>query len=75
MENSSHLQGEINGFWGDIKATEEKLSYDRKNYAETLKNGLGNDIINYLNNPPKPNRWKGFKMKVMRWWYNRKSRV
>ena len=48
MDNN--LEREINGFWGDIKATEDKLSYDRENYARTLKNGLGDDIINYLNN-------------------------
>lgn len=72
MDNN--LEREINGFWGDIKATEEKLSYDRENYARTLKNGLGDDIINYLNNPPKPNYWKGLKLKFQRWYYNRKSR-
>ena len=48
MENNNHLQGEINGFWGDIKATEEQLSCERQNYARRLKNGLGEDIINYL---------------------------
>ena len=73
MENNSHLQGEINGFWGDLKATEEILSYERKNYAERLKNGLGESMINYINNPPKPNKWKGLKMKFLRWWYNKKS--
>ena len=74
MENNNHLQGEINGFWGDIKATEEQLSYERQNYARRLKNGLGEDIINYLDNPPKPNYWKGIKMKFLRWYYNKKSR-
>lgn len=68
------LEREISGFWGDIKATEDKLSYDRQNYARTLKNGLGEDIINHLNNPPKPNYWKGLKTKIQRWYYQRKSR-
>lgn len=63
----NHLDNEIKGFWGDIKATEEKLSYDRENYARRLKNGLGDDIKAYLNNPPKPNYWKGLKMKIKRW--------
>jgi len=75
MDNQRHLEGEIKGFWGDIKATEEVLSYERQNYAKTLKNGLGEDIIEYLNNPPKPNRWKGFKMRIKRWYRNRKSGV
>lgn len=72
MDNN--LEREINGFWGDLKATEDKLSYDREDYARRLKNGLGDDIIGYLNNPPKPNYWKGLKMKIQRWYYNRKSR-
>lgn len=70
MENKAHLEGEIQGFWGDIKATEDKLSYDRKEYARRLKNGLGESIVDYLNNPPKPNKWNGFKMKLKRWWQN-----
>jgi hypothetical protein len=73
MENNCHLEGEIKGFWGDIKATEEQLSYQRQNYAKMLKNGLGEDIIEHLNNPPKPNRWKGLKMRLRRWWKNRKG--
>jgi hypothetical protein len=68
--NKPHLEGEIQAFYGDIKATEDILSYERENYAKTLKNGLGNDIINHLNNPPKPNHWKGFKMRLKRWWKN-----
>ena len=65
-----HLESEIKGFWGDIKATEDKLSYERENYAIRLKNGLGEDIKSYLENPPKPNKWKGLKMKLKRWWNN-----
>ena len=30
------------------------------------------DIKKYLDNPPKPNYWKGLKMKFRRWWYNKK---
>lgn len=73
MTNSVHLQSEINGFWGDLKATEEQLSYEQQNYARRLKNGLGDDIINYLNKPPKPNIWKGFKMRFKRWLLNKKA--
>lgn len=71
--NNAHLEGEIKGFYGDLKATQETLSYERENLAKTLKNGLGEAMIEYLNNPPKPNRWKGLKMKIKRWWNNRKS--
>lgn len=73
MENNKHLESEINGLKGDLKNTQEVLSYEQQNYAKTLKNGLGEDILQYLNNPPKPNKWKGFKMRLKRWWYNRKS--
>jgi hypothetical protein len=69
--NKQHLDGEIKAFYGDLKATEEILSYNRENLAKTLKNGLGEEIKRYLNNPPKPNYWKGFKMRLKRWWTNR----
>ena len=75
MENTAHLDGEIKGCWGDLKSTERILSSDRENFAKTLKNGLGEDIVNYINNPPKPNKWKGFKMRFKRWWYNRKAGI
>ena len=71
--NDAHLEGEIKAFYGDLKATEDMLSQSRENLAKTLKNGLGEDIKKYLNNPPKPNYWKGFKMKLKRWWQNKKS--
>lgn len=74
MENNKHLESEINGFWGDIKATEEQLSYERQNYAKSLKNGLGEDIITYLTNPPKRTWWQRFKYRVNYWRYKRKSR-
>lgn len=70
--NNAHLEGEINAFYGDLKATEEILSYERENLARALKNGLGEDIKEYLDNPPKPNYWKGFKMRLKRWWNNKK---
>lgn len=64
------LKNEIEKFWGDVKATEEQLFYERENYAKILKNGMGENIVNYINNPPKPNKWKGFKIKLKRWWNN-----
>lgn len=62
-----HIENEINGFWGDIKATEEKLSYERETYARRLKNGLGDDIISYLETPPKISKWKKIKNKIKKW--------
>jgi hypothetical protein len=67
------LESEIKAFYGDIKATEDILSYDRENIARMLKNGLGDEIKEYINNPPKPNYVKGCMMKLKRWWNNKKS--
>lgn len=68
--NKAHLDGEIQAFYGDLKATEDMLLQSRENLAKTLKNGLGEDIKKYLNNPPKPNYWKGLKLRFKRWWNN-----
>lgn len=68
MENDKQLKNEIEKFWGDIKAMEEQLSYERQNYAKILKDGMGKNMVEYINNPPKPNRWKGIKLKLKRWW-------
>lgn len=73
MKIDKHLQGEIDGFWGDIKATQEILSYERENLANKLKNGLGDDLKNYLNNPPKLSRWKQIKFKIKRWFLKIKA--
>lgn len=67
------LESEIKGFYCDLKATEDILSYDRENIARMLKNGLGEEIKTYINNPPKPNYVKGYIMRLKRWWNNKKS--
>lgn len=73
MDNPVHIKHEIQAFYGDIKSTESILSYERENFAKTLKNGLGEDIKNYLNNPQKPNHWKGMKIKIKRWFSKYKN--
>ena len=65
--NDIHLESEIKGFYGDIKATEDILSYERENIARILKNGLGDEIISYIDNPPSPNYIKGVIIKFKRW--------
>lgn len=65
--NDAHLNGEIKAFWGDIAATQDKLLYERNDYARRLKNGLGEDIVRYLNTPIKNSSWwERMKKKVMR---------
>ena len=70
--NNVHIEGEIKAFYGDLKATEDILSYEREKLARDLKNGLGEEIKEYLDNPPKPNYWKGLKIKIKRWWNSKK---
>lgn len=72
-ENNAHLNGEIRGFYSDLKATETTLANNQQNIARDFKNGLGEAMRNHLLNPPKPNRWYGLKLKLRRWWRNRKS--
>lgn len=72
--NNAHLEGEIKAFYGEIKSTEEILSYERENLAKTLKNGLGEEIKTYLNNPPKPNYWSGLILRLKRWWTYKKQK-
>ena len=71
--NDIHLEGEIKAFYGDIKATENVLSYERENLARQFKNGLGDEIKIYINNPPKPNYLNGIKIKLRRWWNKKKG--
>lgn len=73
--NNVHLDGEIKAFYGDIKATQDVLSFQRENLARELKNGFGDEIKKHLNNPPKPNYFKGLKMKIKRWINNKKSGI
>lgn len=73
MTEENSLECEIKAFYGDKKATEDILSYERKKLAKSLKNGLGDDIKQYLTNPPKPNRWNGFKIKLKRWLNKRQT--
>ena len=65
MENNNHLQGEIDGFWGDLKASKEQLSYEQQNYARKLKNGLGEEIISYLSKPENKSKWNVIKNKFI----------
>lgn len=73
-ENDNHLQGEIDGFWGDIKATQQILFNERKNLANQLKNGLGNEIKKYLDNPPKQKLSEKIIFKIKRWWWKKNDR-
>ena len=42
---------EINGLYNDAKISEENLEHGRNAFAEHLKKGLGDEMINYLTKP------------------------
>lgn len=47
---------EIERFWGDVKMSEGVLLSEKEKYATSLKNGVGDDFINHLDNPPPSKR-------------------
>lgn len=59
------LNSEKNAINATIES--EKYIFERK-----LKDGLGREIIETLNSPPKPNWWLGLKVKIKRWILKRK---
>lgn len=72
MSSNSGLENEIRGLEADQTASMEYLSIQKEKLAKRLKNSEGEDMVKYLKNPPKPNRWKGFRMRVSRWWNNKR---
>ena len=66
--NNYGLEAEIRGLKDDEKVSTDYLSIQKENLAKSLKNGDGEDMVKLLKNPPKPNRWLGFKIKFSRWW-------
>ena len=42
---------EIKGLYNDAKISEENLEHGRNAFAEQLKKGLGDEMINYLTKP------------------------
>lgn len=47
---------EIGRFWDDVKMSEGILLSEKEKYATSLKNGVGDDFINHLDNPPSKRR-------------------
>lgn len=57
MENEVEILREIKGLRDDEKSGMVTISAEKENFARSLKNGLGEAMIEYLNNPPRPNLW------------------
>lgn len=65
------LDKEISAFYSEKKAIEETLFYEQQNFANAIKNGIGEELKKYLENPPvKENFWgkiiKKLKKKIIK---------
>lgn len=54
---------EINRLYNDVKSSKDNLEIAKNSFAETLNNGLGDEMIKYLDNPKpiskkKKNLWR-----------------
>ena len=50
----------------EIEAKNNAIEAEKVTFEQELKNGLGEEIKSYLQNPPKPNFWLAFKLKIQR---------
>lgn len=66
------LKKEIDKLNGEKNAANVAIESEKYMFERKLKNGLGHEIIEALNSPPKPNWWLGLKIKVKRWILKRK---
>jgi hypothetical protein len=64
MENEVEILREIKGLRDDKKSGSIVLSAEKEKFAKSLKNGLGEAMINHLNNPPKPSLWSRLKQRL-----------
>ena len=68
------MKKEIDNLKGDVKASEIQLEVEKYAFERKLLNGEGDEIIKYLNNPPKQNWFLGIKMKFKRWHQKHKEK-
>lgn len=61
------LKKEIEKFKGEISSKDYAIEAEKYSFERQLKNGLGEEIINTLNNPPKSNLWTKIKLKYNKW--------
>lgn len=67
MENEGDIWREIKGLRDDEKSGMITITTEKENFAKSLKNGLGEAMIEHLINPPKPSKWVCFKR-----WFRKK---
>ena len=64
---------ELNTLKGEIIARDAAIEAAKYSFERELKNGLSDEIIRTLNNPPKPNFWNKIKLMFNRWALKRKE--
>lgn len=64
MTEQEEILREIKGFRDDEKSGAVVINAEKENFAKSLKNGLGEAMIEHLLNPPKPNLWVRIKRKL-----------
>lgn len=62
-----HTKKEISKLKSEILAKDAAVEAEKYAFERELKNGLGDEILNTLHNPPKPNLWTNIKIKYIRW--------
>lgn len=61
------IRKEIEGLKRDIASKDAAVEADKYAFEVKLLNGLGDDIIKTLNNPPKKSLWLKWKYKLAKW--------
>ncbi len=67
MEKSSVLDSELNRYLGEKKASESHIIAEQETYKNKILGGLGKEIEDYLDNPPKPKAKNKIISKIKRW--------
>ena len=67
MEKSSVLDSELNRYIGEKKASESHIIAEQEMYKNKILGGLGKEIEDYLDNPPKPKNKNKIITKIKRW--------
>lgn len=70
MIDNIELNNELERFYGEKKMNEDILLSEREKFIKALKNGIGEELKEYLENPPKAIYQKSFKMKLKQYYNN-----
>ena len=63
-DETGDILREIKGLRDDEKSGLITITAEKENFAKSLKNGLGEAMIEHLNNPPKPSLWTRLKRRI-----------